>query len=645
MALTTEDIRECTLLSLAQIPRHFEDEFKVFKFTIDTRYGRVSMGNYPQSVYDSDLADFQIYGIRLAGDVLWGDGTSDSLNNARPFDSVVALSHTYNEPGVYHVSIVGNLTYLTLGTTAIYYSTSVVYSFDVISIDSAFPSGAIAGQYVFANCANLTSVPENLFSKIGNSVSLFYGFYNCYSLMEIPEGLLNGVRILDLDFCFTHCIQISSIPGELFENVVFPNTSNISLQNCFAQTGITSIPSGLFNSFKRHTHLYDLRSCFSSTAITEVPEGLLNSFGTSEMLLSSCFNGCASLTQIHGKMFYGSTNIGLLDNCFANCSSLQIIPANLFEGIGLSEYGCSFSGCFMKTPITSIPADLFAPLKAMHPVVPYGNRYALEFDSCFASCASLSSIPDYLFNGIYGANTFAGCFGSCTSIASIPKHLFGKVHYIAHREQYSGSADTVSFYSCFAGCTSLTTIPSELFDVIYEIPSIGMSEPSSDYIDFTTCFRDCTGITEIPSGLFKAEVICDHTQDYITFNGCFTRCTNLATVPGSIFDCTAHSVLMSNCFSYCSSIVALPSGLFDGCETTISFYSCFMYCTGLGYVPMNLFDDCDIVGDFKSCFSRCSAITSNVPELWITHASAQSGACYRNCTNAANYADIPASWK
>ena len=48
---------------------------------------------------------------------------------------------------------------------------------------------------------------------------------------------------------------------------------------------------------------------------------------------------------------------------------------------------------------------------------------------------------------------------------------------------------------------------------------------------------------------------------------------------------------------------------------------------------------------FIETFYGCSGITSEVPELWISHPDATGTYCYMRCTNAANYADIPADWR
>lgn len=101
-------------------------------------------------------------------------------------------------------------------------------------------------------------------------------------------------------------------------------------------------------------------------------------------------------------------------------------------------------------------------------------------------------------------------------------------------------------------------------------------------------------------------------------------------------------------FRDCTSLTYIPVGLFDNCPNVTDFGVAFYGCTSLAAIPAGLFDNCPNVTNFNNTFYGCTAITSDVPELWDTskwpnvryHES-----CFFNCTNAANYADIPEGWK
>lgn len=101
-------------------------------------------------------------------------------------------------------------------------------------------------------------------------------------------------------------------------------------------------------------------------------------------------------------------------------------------------------------------------------------------------------------------------------------------------------------------------------------------------------------------------------------------------------------------FDNCTSLTSIPAGLFGNCPNVTDFGGTFNGCYSLTSIPAGLFDNCTAVTDFTSTFFGCTAITSAVPELWNTvkwpnvtnHTQ-----CFINCTNAANYASIPAGWK
>jgi hypothetical protein len=77
------------------------------------------------------------------------------------------------------------------------------------------------------------------------------------------------------------------------------------------------------------------------------------------------------------------------------------------------------------------------------------------FDSTFASCSGLTSIPANLFKNQInlGKSAFYATFNNCTGLTSIPENLF----------RYNTSVGSASFNSTFSGCTSLSSIPADIF--------------------------------------------------------------------------------------------------------------------------------------------------------------------------------------
>jgi len=67
--------------------------------------------------------------------------------------------------------------------------------------------------------------------------------------------------------------------------------------------------------------------------------------------------------------------------------------------------------------------------------------------------------------------------------------------------------------------------------------------------------------------------------------------------------------------------------------------------TNITSIPEGMFDDYPDIFWFGDCFKGCTGITGAVPELWVSHPTANGSDCFKGCTNASNYADIPNDWK
>ena len=155
----------------------------------------------------------------------------------------------------------------------------------------------------------------------------------------------------------------------------------------------------------------------------------------------------------------------------------------------------------------------------------------------------------------------------------------------------------------------------------------------------THAFQDSRMLLSIPPNLFET---CTKTE---SFEDCFTDCMNLESIPSGLFDKCTNVTRFVSCFYSCDKLTTIPDNLFDNCPKVVNFRYCFFYCENLESIPEHLFDKNKAVTDFTECFYNCMKVTSNVPELWISHATATHYGCFRGCTNASNYNDIPSEWK
>lgn len=147
-----------------------------------------------------------------------------------------------------------------------------------------------------------------------------------------------------------------------------------------------------------------------------------------------------------------------------------------------------------------------------------------DFSFYFASCMSLVSIPQGLFDNNPNVTNFSYCFFYCSALTAIPEGLFDK------------HTNVTSFSNCFSGCKSLASIPEGLFD------------NNPNVTDFSMCFSHCTSLTSIPQGLF------DNNPNVTDFGFCFYGCVALKSIPIGLFDKNTKATHFNFCFNDCTKL-------------------------------------------------------------------------------------------
>lgn len=212
-----------------------------------------------------------------------------------------------------------------------------------------------------------------------------------------------------------------------------------------------------------------------------------------------------------------------------------------------------------------------------------------------------------------------GLFAGCTSLESVPESIFDNIII------WGSSADRM-----FRRCRSLLSI--------WDMFTLAFANCQS----VSGCFASCSKISTIPDGLFR------NMPDLHSAGGCFSGCTSIKNIPEDLFSGCPRLGNVGNCFSSMTSLKEIPENLFLHNPLVYDFYGCFSGDTGLTSIPETLFDSLIIQTDeldFGECFYGCEGITGPVPELWNKFPNARHFWCFRGCTNAANYADIPGDWK
>lgn len=108
----------------------------------------------------------------------WGDGNSESLNAA----GSQVLGHTYATAGSYLVKMSGSCTQCKFNNSAMTGKLVAFYTkFQGFTLTDA--------QYMFANCALVSSFPDGLFSGLPGITNYTKVFNRCYALTAIGDIL------------------------------------------------------------------------------------------------------------------------------------------------------------------------------------------------------------------------------------------------------------------------------------------------------------------------------------------------------------------------------------------------------------------------------------------------------------------------
>lgn len=521
---------------------------------------------------------------------------------------------------------------------------------------------------------NTNDLNENYFTIYGESFSAFSFRY--LAITEVYSPLpkeLNAFTNLSGLFRQTF---LSYIPNNLFINL--PNVTDMSY--VFANSLISSIPTGLFDNQPQITN-FD--GTFANTNISSIPSNLFNDKRSITSFYYT-FANCEALVSIPDNLFNGCDNAITFASCFEGCSSLQSIPDNLFNGC---DHVTTFAATFKNSGIRRIPL-IFRTCASANVFTEtfYGCRQLIEISSglfddiapkpqvqrTFAYCSALSSIPDRLFSNFHNYVAFMSTFKDCTNLSSIPSNLFSHLSKTLGENTagpwYIKTLYSDIFHNTFENCTSLTNLPEALFT------NLGGRQFSQDALSlvsmFSYTFAGCSNIVSVPKKIFSNVYSTPQNDSVLRFLSTFANCTSLSNVDISWLDDNQSCVLqLESVFENCTSLTALPAELFTNGQRYM-FTATFKGCVNLRSIPAKeqLVSPLawvvleEIISTYppsyyakygpryKEMFSGCTALESNAPDFWTIISSDSRWTivgteCFHDCTNVANYADIPSNWK
>lgn len=238
------------------------------------------------------------------------------------------------------------------------------------------------------------------------------------------------------------------------------------------------------------------------------------------------FNGCTKLASVADGLFnnivlredsavcHSSARVQL-DCFFYKCSSLKSVGVNLMKDAytkrGLKSL--SFSNMFYGSGLTAVAAGFFPSF----PAISWSSDEdgSVSFNGMFGSCNSLSSIGS-IFNNLptsVQSIDFGFCFANCAKLASIPDYLFknmpslGGSSYLAHPIVMNSM-----FYQ-----SGLTAVPANILNGV----------PNNKKVDMSSFFGWCTGIKGNVPTVWSTHGNTVHTYFYSNCSGA----SNYSSIP------------------------------------------------------------------------------------------------------------------
>ncbi len=222
---------------------------------------------------------------------------------------------------------------------------------------------------VFKDCTSLTAIPDNMLSGLVNVTSFSSLFSGCTGLEKIGKGIFDGcAKVTNISSMFQNCTSLTTIDPEAFTgasaittitslfngctalttvpaDVLAPLTNATTATTLFANSGITTIPAGLFAA---NTKITNYEKAFNlCPELVTVPDGLFGNI-TATTNCKSLFDGCVKLAGV-GKPFGPSTAAIDLTLAFANCPSLKTLTAGVFDGLTNGNFTTAFKSSGIET--------------------------------------------------------------------------------------------------------------------------------------------------------------------------------------------------------------------------------------------------------------------------------------------------------
>lgn len=556
------------------------------------------------------------------------------------------MANTFN--GCTNLKIVTNLTNT---VNAMNYAFNNATNLKTVGGISATASIRMSNGYMaFANCTNLTSVPNMgiIASAANASTNVAYAFHNCSNLSKINMPLF-GIRpygtgsIFNGYKTFANCCNLIAL-----ETMTIGAIGNSNLCNMFQNTGISSLEN-----------LTNRRGVFGLSVI-----------GNANM--NGAFIGCKNLSTANFSSAIfddGNANVNM-PFVFYNCHNLTNV-VNLPNGARNLSYG--FADCSKLNEVTRLPKTVndvsytFSNCTNLKTAIDISDSvYTMQ--GTYKGCLNLSTVPigAISLNTQYMDSTFESCskltkasiippnvtsitnvFRNCTNLAGNVVIYTNKLGNSVMSNAFNGTSKAKNIYIYNLGVNSTNNTWNAAFNTTYGINgkngvnviNMGTWENSTwNVVSYNTaayCLRTYRGED---TDVYVPDKI-RGTNSYLcgfyksTANAMFYGNTNIVNVKfgKNVNGCYSNDASTNRLFAYCTnlkSVYGLPTNVDTGAEM-------FAGCTNLVYI-----DRLPSTGNFWQAFEGCTSL-EEAPA--IPNSVSNMVAMFRGCSNLKKVSSIPSS--
>jgi len=445
-------------------------------------------------------------------------------------------------------------------------------------------------EYAFANCSNLTTLPNPFYDTSELNTSE-YMFYNCSSLVD--ASMVDFGQAVYMHRTFEGCTNLVNIP-------TIPNTAKYIS--------------------------YMFTNCSSLVNAPVIPNGVID--------MDDTFYGCTSLTTPPTI----PNTVETMGSCFAYCSNLQT-PSNIPSGVEDLSWTFYKCGNLQEAPVipnsVTVMFQTFGYCTSLTEAPELPENIS-DLGYLYYYCTNLTSVPPIPEGVTTLDHTFAGC-ESLETIPEIPSTLTNLHGAFEYCKNLKGpiviTADNITDATdCFHGCWNnykelYVHANTTTYDAFYramggtynkdwdvelkciedvEVPSI---ETMANYAKEN--IPSYATMTTIPEEHGPANIV---TKDTENWEYAFDGCSALTELPSPFYDMT-NAKYVERMFYQCTNLVDASPVKFGNNVT--SMYDTFAYCENLSVPPVLPSGLTNLSATFQSCYSLTTSpvIPEGVTEM------------------------------